>query len=133
MSNIILVGKDRYEALVAVTEEEHAQGLMYKKPPVPNMLFPFEKAAVRKFWMTNTPAPLDIVFCRANRVVSIEEGIPFSMKLVGPDIETDLVIEFPRGTFKYAIGTPVSVKYDRNTRERVFRATIAGSKESLSS
>jgi len=59
--------------------------------------FPYKTAEIRKFWMKNTVSPLDIIFCRAGRVVGLFEGEPMSTMCVGPNEPTDLVIELPLG------------------------------------
>lgn len=98
MSDIISIKGQIFPAIVAVTEAEQCKGLMYQKWPPPIMVFPYRRASQRRFWMKNTIAPLDIVFCRGSRVVGIFKGEPFSTKLVGPDEAADLVVELPAGT-----------------------------------
>ena len=63
------------------------------------MAFPYRTAEVRSFWMHETPRSLDILFCRAGKVIAIEQGIPHSLKHLG-NIESDLVIEIPGGMVK---------------------------------
>lgn len=49
---------------LAITPEEHSQGLMYR-PELPadrGMLFLFDQPTIPSFWMKNTWVPLDIVF-----------------------------------------------------------------------
>lgn len=98
MSDVISIKGQVFKTLVAITEEEHRKGLMYQKWPPPIMVFPYKRAATRRFWMKNTQTPLDIVFCRLSHVVGIFNGEPFSTKLVGPDEPSDLVVELPVGT-----------------------------------
>ena len=98
MDDIISIKGQVFPTLVAVTESEQQQGLMWKQWPPPIMAFPYRTAAPRRFWMKNTISPLDIIFCRANNVVGIFRGEPFSTKLVGPDEPADLVVELPAGT-----------------------------------
>lgn len=83
---------------VAITESEQRIGLMYQEWPPPIMVFPYNVAAPRRFWMKNTISPLDIVFCKANHVVGIFKGEPMSTKLVGPNENSDMVVELPAGT-----------------------------------
>lgn len=49
---------------VAVTPQQHAVGLMYRKemPMQEGMLFVFEQATVQCFWMKNTVLPLTAAF-----------------------------------------------------------------------
>jgi len=121
MSDIISIKGQVFQTLVAVTEAEQSKGLMYQKWPPPIMSFPYKRAATRRFWMKNTMTPLDIVFCRANCVVGIFKGEPFSTKLVGPNEPSDLVVELPAGTaanLGLAIGDYVGFSPTEITAER---------------
>jgi len=76
------------------------------------MSFCYEFPAIRKFWMKNTYLPLDILFCRAGEILAIDQGNPLSLDLVGPDLESDLIIELPQGLSRdlgLKIGTKVSI------------------------
>lgn len=98
MSDVIEIAGIAFPTLVALTPEEQERGLMFRKWPPPVMIFPYTTASVRKFWMHNTLSPLDILFCRGNRVVAICYGEPMSTKMIGPDEPSDLVVELPHGT-----------------------------------
>ena len=87
-----------FPILIAQTEIEQHRGLMFQEWPPPIMAFPYNVATQRRFWMKNTISPLDIIFCRSNRVVGVYKGEPMSTKLIGPDEPSDLVIEVPAGT-----------------------------------
>ena len=122
----VVIGKKSFPALVAITSEEQNQGLMWKKWPPPVMAFP-SNPQVRKFWMKNTPSPLDIVFCRGNRIISICKGEPFSTSLIGPDDATDLVIEFPAGTIEsigVGVGDAATLKYSAKTAARACKQAM---------
>src|SRR5690606_932304 len=97
MSLVIIDGVE-FNAIAAVTESEQMVGLMYREWPPPIMFFPYKQSEYRKFWMKNTPSPLDIVFCNNGKIIDVKQGEPFSTTLVGPSETCDLVIEFPRGT-----------------------------------
>lgn len=97
-SGYVYISSNIFEALLARSFEEQSRGLMYIKPPVPNMAFVYEKPQVNKFWMANTPAALDIVFCCDGEVVQICRGEPYSTMVLGDDRLTDLIIELPSGT-----------------------------------
>ena len=94
---IIINGKT-FPCLLAVTSKEQESGLMGVKPPVPTMAFIYNSPVQLKFWMKDTPSPLDIVFCRNNHIISIMNGQPYSTAMIGPSIATDLVVEFNAGT-----------------------------------
>lgn len=117
MTNKIIIGKHSFNTAVAITEQEQSLGLMYQRKPMV-MCFPFEKSAIHKFWMKNTLIPLDIVFCKNNKVASIHKGIPLSEEFVGPNFHTDFVAELPFGTVKeknISIGDSVSLIYSVDT------------------
>ena len=80
MDKVIINGNE-FIATFAVTEEEQMQGLMWRHPPTPVMAFPFDEPRVTKFWMRNTYAPLDILFCNEGKVVECHDGIPLSDNL----------------------------------------------------
>ena len=95
----LIVSKYKTSVLIAEDTVDQSVGLMYREPPLPHMVFPYKNAGVNRFWMLNTKAPLDIVFCHENKIVQICKGEAYSTKLVGDDdIISDLVIEFPFGT-----------------------------------
>ena len=85
-------------ALFAISDVEQNQGLMFRKPPVPNMAFLYKFPQVNKFWMKSTPAPLDIIFCHNGKISQICYGEPYSTRIIGNEELSDLVIELPAGT-----------------------------------
>tara|TARA_R110000868_G_scaffold99024_4_gene272667 strand:- start:22380 stop:22754 length:375 start_codon:yes stop_codon:yes gene_type:complete len=87
-----------FQTLLAITDEEQNNGLMYIKPPTPVMSFVYSYPKINKFWMKNTPSPLDIVFCKNGQITQIHYGEPFSTRIIGDNEFSDLVIEFPIGT-----------------------------------
>lgn len=113
----IIIGKHEFHTVVAITEQDHMNGLMWKKNP-PIMSFPYDKPEVHKFWMQNTIAPLDILFCRNGSIIDIQKGKPYSVDLIGPDKETDLIVELPLGIvskYNIDIGNSVVLKYSLST------------------
>jgi uncharacterized membrane protein (UPF0127 family) len=117
MDNIIINGKV-IDTEVAITEEEHRVGLMYRHKLPSAMAFPFKRAEHTKFWMYNTPCPLDIVFSRKNKIIYICAGKPYSLNLVGPDEPSDLVVELPSGTadrLGIKQGDSILLKYSKET------------------
>lgn len=121
MSDCVYIAGKPYQTLIAVSLKEHMQGLMFKPWPPPVMCFPYKNAEVRKFWMKNTISPLDILFCRDDRIISICHGEPLSTELVGPDENSDLVIELPAGTAKergIKVGDSATLYYTPATAAR---------------
>jgi len=124
MSDKVKIGSVEFETLVAITDEEAADGLMFKPWPPPVMAFPCQTSSVRKFWMKNTMSPLDIVFCRNGRVIGIFAGEPYSLENIGPDEPSDLVVEFPSGTVKncnISVGDEVKLSYSVSTLAKKFQ------------
>ncbi len=110
----VLFGTIELPTLIAITELEKSKGLMGASWPPPIMSFPSDNPQICKFWMKNTPSPLDIIFCYAGKIVSIEKGIPNSERYVGPNCVTDLVVELPFGmaaSLNLQPGTSVSLRY----------------------
>ncbi len=86
---------------VARTQNEHAQGLMYRREMDRNagMLFIFPEAKERTFWMKNTVLSLDIIFIDEQKKVLgvVEKAVPFSTKSVGVEGASKYVIEVNAG------------------------------------
>ncbi len=89
---------------VAQTASQQSMGLMYRTQLDANrgMLFPFNPARAVTFWMKNVAIPLDMVFLRNGRVLSIASNVPPCAKepcpVYGPpSIPVDQVIELRGG------------------------------------
>lgn len=87
-----------FPTLLAISEQEQQQGLMHQAWPPPIMSFVYDAPKVNKFWMKNTPSPLDIVFCHKGKVSQICYGSPNSTDIIGDNKFSDLIIELPYGT-----------------------------------
>lgn len=119
----VIINGNRLEVLLAISDEEQSKGLMYVKPPVPNMAFVYGQPKINSFWMKSTPSPLDIVFCHKNRIVSICSGTPFSTQLIGGDRFSDLVVEFQKGTcasLGVKEGDPIELQCSKEAAMKVF-------------
>jgi uncharacterized membrane protein (UPF0127 family) len=87
---------------VADEQHEQAMGLQWRGPlpPLRGMWFPFQDVLLR-FWMHQTPEPLDMVFINDNRVIAIEPKTTPCPRLpcrsYGPDEPGDGVVELAAG------------------------------------
>lgn len=111
-SGYIHIAERIFPVLYAISYEEHSHGLMNQEWPPPVMAFIYTHAYYNKFWMKNTPSPLDIVFCHNGVINQICKGEPYSTNIIGEDKLSDLVIEFPYGTmssFGISLGQEVGL------------------------
>jgi uncharacterized protein len=89
-----------FPTLLALSNEEQQQGLMYLDPPSPVMSFVYASPQINRFWMANVKFPLDIVFCNNGKVSEICYGEPYSTRIIGDYLFSDLVVELPGGMAK---------------------------------
>lgn len=99
-SGFIYLNNNIIPSLLACSSEEQAVGLMHQEWPPPIMSFVYSSPQINKFWMKNTPSPLDIVFCYLGKISQICYGEPNSTSVIGNDYFSDLVIELPYGSVK---------------------------------
>lgn len=69
----------RYQIEIAADEAARERGLMFREsmPADHGMLFVFDDAQVRMFWMKNTHIPLDILYFDQNyKLVSVKQRVP---------------------------------------------------------
>lgn len=120
INGIIRINNIVFNSLFAISNREQRTGLMNRDPPFPIMSFVYYKPQVNKMWMSNTRAPLDIVFCFNGNVSQICYGEPMSTSLIGNNEYSDLIIELPFGTakdFKIKIGD--SVEFIKPTHDEI--------------
>jgi len=105
LQNLEIVSKNGvhpFAVEMAVTDEERAQGLMYRRelPEGQGMLFDFKSEHSTEFWMKNTYIPLDIIFIRADgRILRIAENTePLSEKRIPSGGPIRGVLEVIAGT-----------------------------------
>jgi len=91
---------------VAVTDQERAQGLMFREsmPRSAGMVFLFDGLEIRPFWMKNCHFPLDMVFAtRDGTVVDVLKNVPpcapdpAPCENVVPGAKADTVLEVNAG------------------------------------
>lgn len=99
-SGYLYVASNIFPTLLAISEIEQARGLMEQKWPPPVMSFVYDSPRINRFWMRNTPSPLDIVFCYQEKIIQICKGEPHSTMALGDYQKSDLVVEFPYGTVR---------------------------------
>jgi uncharacterized membrane protein (UPF0127 family) len=95
------IGKNKFEAWLAISPEEKAQGLMFVRdlPADRGMLFLYDKASDAGIWMKNTYIELDIVFIASDgRIVKIfERARPHSLETMSPGQPVTAVLELKGG------------------------------------
>ncbi len=94
-------GSVTFRVEIADDEPERQQGLMYRTGLAPDagMLFIWDRAAPRAFWMKNTYIPLDIIYIGANgQIVSIAAMTePYSETPIPSDGPALAVLEIAGG------------------------------------
>ncbi len=87
---------------MALTGEQHAQGLMYRRSLAADagMLFLYRGAGMLSMWMKNTSIPLDMMFIAPDgRIVDIaERTVPYSLETVSSRFAASAVLEVNGGT-----------------------------------
>jgi len=76
---VLTAGIHQIDTQVAVTQEQHAVGLMYRKemPQHEGMLFVFQNPTKQCFWMKNTDLPLTAAFVADDgTIVNLEDMKP---------------------------------------------------------
>jgi len=90
---------------MARTDEEKAQGLMYRKklPDGEGMIFIYDRDQQMSFWMKNTVIPLSIAFIAADgRIIEIRDMQPHDLSAVKSSRSVRYALETPQGWFERA-------------------------------
>lgn len=123
MTDYIKIAGKKIPTVLAITHDEQEKGLMYQKWPPPVMSFVYTSPRINKFWMKNTPSPLDIVFANNDKIISICSGKPYSTELIGDNRISDLVVEFPAGTcnaYEIKVGDPIGLECSETSLMKIF-------------
>jgi len=91
---------------VAATDQEKAQGLMFREsmPKDAGMVFPFDGLEIRPFWMKNCHFPLDMIYAtKDGTIVDVLKNVPpcapdpGPCENVTPRAKADTVLEVNAG------------------------------------
>ena len=95
-------GKHEFIVEIAVTDRQHAQGLMFRQSLAKNagMLFDYKVPTSITMWMKNTFIPLDMIFIgNDGRVINVvQRAIPFSENVISSPGKARGVLEVNGGT-----------------------------------
>src|SRR6266550_6083274 len=74
----VTIDKHTFSVEIANTTVEQQQGLSGRNslPQDQGMLFVFKKADLYAFWMKGMKFPLDMIFIKDNKIVSISQNVP---------------------------------------------------------
>jgi len=98
------LGKQTLTVELAETEEQTAQGLMFRKElkEGTGMLFIFPSEELRSFWMKNTFVPLSIGFFNAKKeLIDIQDMAP-----AASEMQTNFPSYQSQGPAQYALEVP---------------------------
>lgn len=119
---MVIVKNQTYVVDVVKTPKEKQIGLSAKTSIASNygMYFPFDKADYYAFWMKDMKFPIDIIFIRENKIVTIHDSVPApkegdtdNLPLYQPDEPADAVLEITAGLAKkngFAKGDTITLK-----------------------
>ncbi|MEM9424145.1 MAG: DUF192 domain-containing protein [Spirochaetota bacterium] len=117
------VGAQTVEVELAISPEEQAKGLMYRKSlgEMQGMLFRFKRDRVLRFYMKNTLIPLSIAYLDKDGVIrEIYDMQPLDEKITASRWPMRFALEMNQGWFQrhnIAIGTQVTFSDGRSLRE----------------
>lgn len=117
----IIIKDKTFSVDVAKTPKEQQIGLSEKTsiPENYGMYFPFDSADYPAFWMKNMKVPIDIIFIRENKIVTIHDSVPVPEEnMENPpryqsDEPADAVLEIAAGLSKkygFVKGDTLTVK-----------------------
>lgn len=104
----VTIDNHTFSVFEAKTEKEKQIGLSGRSGIADNqgMIFVFDKADSYGFWMKNMKFPIDIVYLKDQKVISIFDSVPNpktpldQLPIYTPSEPADTVIEFKAGTVK---------------------------------
>ena len=121
---VVIDGRVTITVEVAKTAQEQARGLGGRSslPRGGGMLFPFDAAERRTFWMKGMLIPLDILWIREGKIMAIDADVAPPRSHETPAIVrhvADMVLEVPAGFARemgISVGQTVRVRYEGSSR-----------------
>ena len=121
---VVIDGRVTIDVELARTAEDQAKGLSGRSSLKKGrgMVFPYDEAVPRPFWMKGMRIPIDILWVRDGRIVAIEAEIPPpapNAPLAVFSHVADLVLEVPGGyahEMGIRAGQPVRVRYGSSSQ-----------------
>jgi len=115
-----IINNSSFNLLLAKTPKEKEVGLSNKKslPNNEGMLFKFEKAGYYSFWMKDMKFPIDIIFIKNNKIVTIYNDVkpPVNNKelaIYQPLEPADTILEINSGLAKkYGFKKDMQLNYE---------------------
>lgn len=103
-----ILGTKTISLTVAKTQKEKQIGLSDKEtlPQDQGMAFPFQKPGFYSFWMRGMKFPIDIIFLRSNKIITIFENVQPPIageqnpQILNPEEPVDTVLEINAGLAK---------------------------------
>ena len=124
VGGVVIDGRVTITVEVVRTAQEQARGLGGRSslPRGGGMLFPFDAAERRIFWMKGMLIPLDILWIREGKIMAIDANVAPPRSHETPAIVShvaDLVLEVPAGFTQemgISVGQTVRVRYEGSSR-----------------
>lgn len=111
----VLIKNQTFRVAIVKTDKDKQIGLSkYKSLAMDHgMLFIFDKAALYPFWMKNMRFPIDIIFIRDNKIVTIYQNLPINnLTIYSPTASSNRVLEINAGlSKKYGFSTGDTVAF----------------------
>lgn len=119
-AEVVIDGRVEVAVEVAQTAQEQARGLAGRSSLEKGrgMVFPFDVAGPRAFWMEGMLIPLDILWIRDGRIAAIEANVAPPRSRGAPALFShvaDLVLEVPAGfalEMGIRVGESVRIRYE---------------------
>lgn len=118
----VTINNHTFSVEIATSSAQQQQGLSGRNslPQDQGMLFVFKKADRYAFWMKGMKFPLDIIFIRNNKIVTIQQNVPVAkdandtnLPVYTPSAPSDNALEINAGLakkYQFKNGDAVTIK-----------------------